>query len=54
MSEIENTVLLKTIISLIDSAKENAIRSIDFHRVQLYWNIGKHIFEEQQQGKESS
>ncbi|MCW2119207.1 DUF1016 N-terminal domain-containing protein [Flavobacterium sp. 7A] len=52
MSEIENTVLLKTIISLIDSTKENTIRSIDFHRVQLYWNIGKHIFEEQQEGKD--
>ncbi|ELV7525938.1 DUF1016 family protein [Flavobacterium psychrophilum] len=52
MSEIQNTTLLKTIISLIDVAKQNAIRSVDFHRVQLYWNIGKHIFKDEQQGKE--
>ena len=50
--EIQNNNLLKTIVSLIDTAKEKAIRSIDFHRVDLYWNIGKYIFEEEQQGQE--
>lgn len=52
MLETQNNILLKTIVSLIDDAKEKAIRSIDFHRVELYWNIGKYIFEEEQQGKE--
>ena len=51
MSEIQNNTLLKTIVSLIDDAKEKAIRSIDFHRVELYWNIGKHIVEAEQEGK---
>jgi predicted nuclease of restriction endonuclease-like (RecB) superfamily len=52
MSKIENKDLLQKIVSLIEEAKENAIRTIDFHRVQLYWHIGRYIFEEEQQGKE--
>ena len=27
------------------------MRSVDFCRVQMYWNLGKRIFEEEQQGK---
>lgn len=52
MSKIENKDLLQKIVSLIEEAKENAIRSVDFHRVQLYWHIGRYIFEDEQQGKE--
>ena len=36
---------------IIDSARSNAVRSVDFCRVQMYWNLGKRIFEEEQQGK---
>lgn len=52
MSKIENKDLLQKIVSLIKEARENAIRSVDFHRVQLYWHIGRYIFEDEQQGKE--
>lgn len=52
MLENQNNDLLKTIVSLIDNAKEKAIRSIDLHRVELYWNIGKHILEAEQEGKD--
>lgn len=52
MSNIENKDLLQKIVSLIKEARENAIRSVDFHRVQLYWHIGRYIFEDEQQGKE--
>ena len=52
MSKIENKDLLQKIVSLIEEAKDNAIRSVDFHRVQLYWHIGRYIFEDEQQGKE--
>ncbi len=38
--------------SIIDEARATAVRSVDFSRVQMYWNIGKRIFEEEQQGKE--
>jgi hypothetical protein len=37
---------------IIENARCNAVRSVDFCRVQMYWNIGKRIFEEEQQGKE--
>ena len=37
---------------IIETARNNAIRSVDFSRVQMYWNLGKRIFEEEQQGKE--
>lgn len=37
--------------TIINSARSSAIRSVDFCRVQMYWNLGKRIFEEEQQGK---
>lgn len=37
---------------IIDAARANAVRSVDFCRVQMYWAIGKRIFEKEQQGKE--
>jgi predicted nuclease of restriction endonuclease-like (RecB) superfamily len=52
MVEIENKTLLHSIISLIEETRESAIRSVDFHKVQLNWYIGKFIFEEEQNGKD--
>ena len=37
---------------IINSARLQAVKSVDFVRVQMYWNLGKRIFEEEQQGKE--
>lgn len=37
---------------IIETARANAIRSVDFSRVQMYWLLGKRIFEEEQQGKD--
>ena len=37
---------------IIESARTNAVRSVDFCRVQMYWHLGQRIFEEEQQGKE--
>ena len=45
-------VFLNDIRSIINSARQNAIRSVDFCRVQMYWHMGKRIFEEEQQGKD--
>lgn len=36
---------------IIITARTNAVRSVDFCRVQMYWNLGKRILEEEQQGK---
>lgn len=44
--------LIAEIEAIIASAKEKAIRSVDFERVLMYWNIGRKIFEEEQEGKE--
>ena len=37
---------------IIERARSNAVRSVDFCRVQMYWNLGKRILEEEQDGKE--
>ena len=37
---------------IIEAARANAVRSVDYCRVQMYWNLGRRIFEEEQQGKE--
>ena len=37
--------------SIINAARANAVRSVDFSRVQMYWNLGRRIVEEEQQGK---
>ena len=43
---------LNDIRNIIDTARTQAVRSVDFCRVQMYWRMGKRIFEEEQQGKE--
>ena len=37
---------------IIETARSNAVRSVDFSRVQMYWNLGRRIFEDEQEGKE--
>ncbi|MBP5589412.1 MAG: hypothetical protein J6X26_02650 [Bacteroidales bacterium] len=37
---------------IIESARGTAVRTVEFCRVQMYWHLGKRIFEEEQQGKE--
>ncbi len=44
--------LTQEIKSIIDSARANVVRSIDFSRVKMYWLIGKRIYEVEQQGKD--
>lgn len=36
---------------IIAQAQQNAVRSVDFCRVQMYWHLGKRILEEEQRGK---
>ena len=54
MSEIwkKEDTFLNDIRGIINSAKQNAVRNVDFCRVQMYWHMGKRIFEEEQQGKD--
>lgn len=43
---------IKEIRGIIDTARTNAVKSVDYCRVQMYWNMGRRIIEEEQQGKE--
>ncbi|MDD7297978.1 PDDEXK nuclease domain-containing protein [Fibrobacter intestinalis] len=54
MSEmaIPKDKFLGDIREIINSARVQAVKSVDFCRVQMYWQLGKRIFEEEQQGKE--
>lgn len=38
--------------AIIGQARTQAVRSIEYHRVQMYWKLGERIFTEEQQGKE--
>ena len=43
--------LISEIRLIIESARTNAVRSVDFCRVQMYWQIGRRIVEEEQGGQ---
>ncbi|STO54834.1 putative cytoplasmic protein [Canicola haemoglobinophilus] len=49
---LTDNIILQDIKQIIAQSREQAIRSVDFHRVLMYWHIGKRIFEEEQQGQE--
>ena len=36
--------------TIIEEARLNAIRSVDFSRVVMYWKTGRRVFEEEQNG----
>ena len=43
---------ISDIRGIIETAQTNAIRSVDFQRVVMYWKMGERIVVEEQQGKE--
>ena len=43
--------IIQEVQSIIVQSKDKAIRSVNAERVLMYWQIGKVIFEEEQQGK---
>lgn len=38
--------------TIIGQSRTQAVRSVEFHRVQMYWKMGERIFNEEQLGKE--
>lgn len=44
--------LYEDVRAIIEEARANAIRSVDFNRVLMYWKTGKRVFEEEQKGAE--
>ena len=53
-SNLQNlpTSFVQDIKTIIGQARTKAVRSVEFHRVEMYWKLGERIFTEQQQGKE--
>ena len=49
---IKTNSILDDARNIIEKSRSNAVRSVDFCRVLMYWNLGKRIFEEEQQGKD--
>jgi predicted nuclease of restriction endonuclease-like (RecB) superfamily len=47
-----NSSLYKDAREIILNARTTAIRSVDFQRVMMYWQLGERIFVEEQHGKE--
>ena len=41
-------LLLNDARSIITRAQKNAVRSVEFHRVEMYWQLGERIFVEEQ------
>lgn len=52
LDKINSGHLIDDARKIIETARANAVRSVDFCRVQMYWNLGRRIFEEEQHGKE--
>ena len=52
LPEQQLDTLYSDVRQIIETARSKAVRSVDFCRVQMYWHLGRRIFEEEQQGKE--
>ena len=52
MPTVTHSAVFQTVQSLRNLKKiirtDNAVRSVDFFRVQMYWHLGQRIFEEEQ------
>lgn len=46
-----NQSIITDIKAIISQSRDNAIHAVDHQRTQMYWHIGKRIFEEEQEGK---
>ena len=42
--------LYDVVRAIIEEVRANAVRSVDFNRVLMYWNRGRHVFKEEQHG----
>lgn len=47
-----NQSIISDIKTIVAQSKDKAIRSVDHYRTLMYWDIGKRIFEEEQEGKD--
>jgi len=52
VSPIPSGSFVQDIKEIIGHARTQAIRSVEFYRVEMYWKVGERIFNEEQQGKD--
>ena len=52
MNDSRQTVFYSEIKTLIEQSRSKIYQAVNFAMVQTYWQIGKRIFEEEQNGKE--
>jgi hypothetical protein len=50
--QIKNTTFYNDMRAIILNARNNAVRSVEFTRVMMYWHLGERIFVEEQQGQD--
>jgi predicted nuclease of restriction endonuclease-like (RecB) superfamily len=48
----DSSDIVQDIRGIISKARNNAVHSVDFERVQMYWKIGQRIVEEEQAGEQ--
>ena len=49
---LQNQSLVPDIKAIIATSKDKAVKAVESERTIMHWNIGKRIFEEEQQGKD--
>ena len=51
LQQLSNS-FVEDIKTIIGNARSQAVRSVEFYRVEMYWKMGERIFNEEQDGKE--
>ena len=50
--ELQNKSFYEDVKSILQLARDNAYKSVNFIMVEAYWNIGKQILDEEQNGED--
>lgn len=50
MDELTNTRLYTDVCSIIEQGRKEAYASVNHKMIETYWNIGRRIVEEEQNG----
>ena len=51
-NRLSSGTFVQDIKTIIGQSRTHAIRSVEFYRVEMYWKVGKRIFNEEQEGKD--
>ncbi len=52
ISDMMHSGFYESVAEILRAARKNAYRAVNFTMVEAYWNVGRRIVEEEQQGKE--